>query len=87
MPPFAGWRAAPAPATRAAPALLEIACAACSAACADADCKQTNPYLFMIYVLTIAGRFSNCTKTGYTIPLKNANALRQIGNLNSFWVF
>lgn len=40
VPPFAGCKAAPAPATRAAPALFEIACAAWSAACADADCKQ-----------------------------------------------
>lgn len=40
VPPFAGCKAAPAPATSAAPALLEMACAACSAACADADCKN-----------------------------------------------
>lgn len=40
VPPFAGCRAAPAPATSAAPALLEMAWAACNAACADADCKN-----------------------------------------------
>lgn len=40
VPPFAGWSAAPAPATKAAPALFEMACAAWRAACADADYEE-----------------------------------------------
>lgn len=40
VPPLADCKAAPAPATNAAPALFDMAWAAWSAACADADCNK-----------------------------------------------